>query len=364
MFGKVDFRLFLLLVCFGAVVGIGIIGCGGDEDDDGVNGAANGDNEWIERGYNSTQWIMYIFEGENRYNGSTYGNPDVNDILVDREDVAPLISEPPSYVRTSFFTFHSDGTMEAIIDLHYHLNRQPESYYDFEGSTYSLSGTRFTINLTLGDDVEQTITGTWSNDDVDGGGNTLLALTRDDGRTATYRISNFGVSQKAGPGLDDTLWKLRNINVADSWDYYGSNNGEDRYGNNLVLSDAEVEDILVDDESVAALNNTVGTPKGLRNPTHFARADTVRFNSDGTMEARIYLWGHERDNLNRPILNVALPARGTYSLSGTGFTIKLDLGHGIEQTITGKWYRAGFNGKLLKLKRDDGRTAMFSYHTL
>ena len=133
MFGKVKLFLFLWLVCFGAVVGIGIVGCGGDEDDDGVNGAANGGNEWIERGYNSTNWMMVSLEGEGRYIGSTFENPDVDDILVDREDVAPLMSEPLRFVRTPEFTFHSDSTMEARIDLHYYLDRQPESYYDFEG---------------------------------------------------------------------------------------------------------------------------------------------------------------------------------------------------------------------------------------
>ena len=376
MFGKVNFRLFLWLVCFGAILGIGIIGCGGDEDDDengAGNGAANGGDEWIVpgTGYGVTKWSLVLLDGKNRYldeDKAAYLNPELEDVLLDRESIAALDKNQfglTVFVRTYDLTFYSDGTMEASI-AHYGGNGENlQTVMIDQKGTYSLSGPRFTINVFVSHEadfnvpvgydkgVEQTITGTWSREE-DG-----LTLRRDDGLTAVYELSpyyglsaaNNGIDWILRPGEDSIAWTLRSLD--------GKRSGRDD-----AFYDPEIEDILLDRESVAALENKYIAFAGSEGePIVFVRTNYLRFHSDGTISWFIEVYGRGGRKWNRvdtPYGKIGnITREGTYSLSGTTFTFNVSVGGTVtaEQTITGTWFSTGDE---LKLKRGDGRTAKFS----
>ena len=379
MFRKVNFRLFLWLVCFGAVLGIGITGCGGHEEDD-ENGAAHGGdggNEWIVpgAGYGVTRWRLESINGKNRYlDKAAYLDPEVEDILLDRGSVAALDKNqfgPIVLVRTWELVFYGDGTMEASI-AHYDGNGEnPRAHMRDQEGTYSLSGTRFTINVFVSHDyrfnvpvgydkgVEQTITGTWSREGE------WLTLRRDDGPIAVYELLDYYGLNAANnandwilrPGEDSKGWTLRSLD--------GKRSGTDD-----AFYDPEIEDILLDRESVAALENkyiALGGREGEQ--IVFVRTNNLRFYSDGTIRWLIDVFGRggrKWDGINgewvdTPYGKIGNITRreGTYSLSGTRFTFNVSVGGTVtvEQTITGTWFSTGDR---LKMKRDDGRTAKFS----
>ena len=64
---KLNFCLFLWLVCFGAVLGIGIIGCGGDEEaeveDDSDEGVVI-ENGLLDPGYEYETWYQASIDGK------------------------------------------------------------------------------------------------------------------------------------------------------------------------------------------------------------------------------------------------------------------------------------------------------------
>ena len=379
MFGKVNFRYFLWLFCFCAVLGIGIIGCGGDEDDD-ENDAANGGGEWIVpgAGYGATEWSLESIDGKNRYldrDKAAYLNPELEDILLGRESIAALDKNQfglTVFVRTYSLTFYSDGTMEASI-AHYGGNGENlQTVMIDQKGTYSLPGTRFTINVFVSHEadfnvpvgydkgVEQTITGTWSRE------GDRLTLRRDDGPSAEYELINYSLSSAANianpenanewivrPGEDSKGWTLRSLD--------GKRSGRDD-----AFYDPEIEDILLDRESVAALENKYHALGGREGePIVFVRTNHLRFYSDGTIRWLIDVFGRggrkwEGEWVETPYGKIGNTTReGTYSLSGTRFTFNVSVGGTVtaKQTITGTWFSKGSE---LKMKRDDGRTAKFS----
>ena len=162
MFQQVIPRLFLQLVSIWAVLTIGIIGCGGDDDD----------NEWV------GTWAIESIDGENFE--QSLGEEGANISIV-----------------TNSWTFNDDGTMEAELAIKFEVKEQGLEISG-EGSikmmgTYSLSGSSYTLIPT---EVEGTglfegdaepvgptdeDTGIWSRS-----GNTLT-LNSDDGSTAVLK---------------------------------------------------------------------------------------------------------------------------------------------------------------------------------
>ena len=157
MFQQVIPRSFLWLVSLYAVLTIGIIGCGGDDDD----------NEWV------GTWAIESLDGENLE--QSLGEEGANISIV-----------------TNSWTFNNDGTMEAELAIKFEVKEQGLEISG-EGSmkmmgTYSLSGSSYTLIPT---EVEGTglfegeaepvgpadeNTGTWSRS-----GNTLTLNSDDDG---------------------------------------------------------------------------------------------------------------------------------------------------------------------------------------
>ena len=167
MFQQVIPRLFLWLVSIWAVLTIGIIGCGGDDDD----------NEWV------GTWAIESSDGVSIEQAFVEGFG-----FEEGEEGIDL-----SLVANSW-TFNSDGTMEAELAIKFEVKEQGLELFSGEGSikmmgTYSLSGSSYTL---IPIEVEGTgllegeaepvgptdeDTGTWSIS-----GNTLT-LNYDDGST-------------------------------------------------------------------------------------------------------------------------------------------------------------------------------------
>ena len=166
MFGQIIPRSFLWLVSLCAILIIGIIGCGGDDDD----------NEWV------GTWAMETIDGESLDQdfANDFGDADI-DLSITAND----------------WTFDSDGTMAAEFGMKFKVSEQGLAISG-EGSmkitgTYSLSGSTYTLTPTKVEgtglfegDVEPVgptdeDTGTWSR-----AGNTLT-LNSDDGSTIVFK---------------------------------------------------------------------------------------------------------------------------------------------------------------------------------
>ena len=166
MFSQVIPRSFLWLVSIWAVLTIGIIGCGGDDDD----------NEWV------GTWAMETVDGESLEQDFA---EDFGDAEIDFD------------ITANEWTFDSDGTMEAELGMKFEVSEQG---FEFSGEgsmkmtgTYSLSGSNYTLTPTnvegtglFEEDVElvgptDDDTGTWSRS-----GNTLT-LNSDDGSTIVFK---------------------------------------------------------------------------------------------------------------------------------------------------------------------------------
>ena len=161
MFGQVIPRSFVWFVSLCAVLIIGIIGCGGDDDDN---------NEW------GGTWAMETVDGqslEQSFSGD-FGEDGIN------------VS-----ITTNNWTFNDDGTMEAEIGLKIEA-KEGSSEISANISTkatgtYSLSGSNYTLTITtegeetgfFGDTEEDT--GTWSRK------GSTLTLNSDDGETIVFK---------------------------------------------------------------------------------------------------------------------------------------------------------------------------------
>ena len=165
MFQQVIPRSFLWLVGLCAALIIGIIGCGGDDDD----------NEWV------GTWAIDSIDGES-----------VEQTLAEGEELGIDFS-----ITANEWTFNDDGTMEAEFGMKFEVK---EEGLEFSGQgsarimgTYSLSGSTYTLTPTevegtglFAGEVEPVgptdeDTGTWSRE-----GNTLT-LTSDDGEVIVFK---------------------------------------------------------------------------------------------------------------------------------------------------------------------------------
>ena len=163
MFQQVIPRSFAWLVSLYAVLTIGIIGCGGDDDE----------NDWV------GTWTIETVDGENYEQFLEEDGPEGANVSI----------------VTNNWTFNDDGTMEAEFALKFEVTEQGLEISG-EGSmkmmgTYSLSGSSYTLTPT---EVEGTglfegevvgptdeDTGIWSRS-----GNTLT-LNSDDGSTTVFK---------------------------------------------------------------------------------------------------------------------------------------------------------------------------------
>ena len=168
MFQQAIPRSFLWLVSLGAVLIIGIIGCGSEDDE----------NEWV------GTWAIESIDGESLEQGfaedEEFGDADIDFSITANE-----------------WTFNNDGTMEVEFGMKFALEEQGLAFSG-EGSmkitgTYSLSSDSYTLTPTnvegtglFEGDVEPVgptdeDTGTWSRS-----GNTLT-LNSDDGSTIVFK---------------------------------------------------------------------------------------------------------------------------------------------------------------------------------
>lgn len=166
MFGQVTPRSFLWLASIWAVLTIGIIGCGGDDDD----------NEWV------GTWELDSIDGES-----------FEQALGDTEELEIDLS-----ISANDWRFNNDGTMEWEFTMRFEVKEEGLTI-SAEGSirmmgTYSLSGSNYTLTPTEVEgtgvyegEIEELIsptekdTGTWSTT-----GNTLT-LNSDDGGTIVFK---------------------------------------------------------------------------------------------------------------------------------------------------------------------------------
>ena len=161
MFQQVIPRLFLWLVSIWAVLTIGIIGCGGDDDD----------NEW------GGTWAIESVDGESFEQSfeEDFGGEEINVSII-----------------TNDWTFNDDGTIEAEIrvkieggaggtEITATLSQTATGTYSLSGSSYTLT-LEITYNLFGGAETETEVdTGIWSRK-----GNTLT-LTSDDGEVIVFK---------------------------------------------------------------------------------------------------------------------------------------------------------------------------------
>ena len=166
MFQQVIPRSFLWLVSIWAVLTIGIIGCGGDDDD----------NEWV------GTWAIETIDGQSFEQGFAEEFGDAIELSITANE----------------WTFDSDGTMEMELGMKLEVKEQGLDVSG-EGSikmtgTYVLSGSSFTLTPTevegtglfegeVGVGPTNEDTGTWSRQ-----GNTLtLNTASDDGGTIVLK---------------------------------------------------------------------------------------------------------------------------------------------------------------------------------
>ena len=160
MFQQAIPRFFLYSVSLCVVFIIGIIGCGGNDDD----------NEWV------GTWAMETIEGES-----------LDESLAEGEDLGIDMS-----IVANSWTFNDDGTMEADFGVKAEVKEQGIEF-SVQGSlkimgTYSLSGSNYTLTFTkvvetgILEGAEPPIdssdadTGTWARE-----GNTLTLNSDEDG---------------------------------------------------------------------------------------------------------------------------------------------------------------------------------------
>ena len=163
MFQQVIARSFLWLIPLFAVLIVGIIACGGDEDDDADgNGHENGDvnaNDWV------GTWKIETVNGE-----------DYEQVFV--EDLEEEFGEgvKVSIVANSY-TFKNDGTLESVftfktagkkgdVDVSGTLSLKGTGTYALSGSNYTITATRQEEGTGWFEGEEESFTdddsGTWS----------------------------------------------------------------------------------------------------------------------------------------------------------------------------------------------------------
>ena len=225
VFGKVIFRLFLWLVCFGAVLGIGIIGCGGDEEEEVEEDVAENGDESSDLPEWQGQWYLVSINGKEMAGilaeiveldrdpavdkKATFPGDEIGDIFITDESlqnhqiVHVGVVTLPTSVRTLDVWF--PAPLPSALARHERINAKIASKWIVAvgrdsystsicwcGGTRSFSGSRYTITINLGisgyqpdvgyatEDVEITTTGTWSVEE------NTLTLMRDDGMTAVF----------------------------------------------------------------------------------------------------------------------------------------------------------------------------------
>ncbi len=162
MFQQVIRRSFLWLVSICGVLIIGVIGCGGDSDNDDDGWAGTWEIETVDG-----QSLEQVFEEE-------FGN------------------EVDASFVTNDWTFYDDGTIEVENKIKIEggqggseitatLSQTATGTYSLTGSSYTLT-LEITINFLGGTETEtDEDTGTWSRQ-----GNTLT-LNSDDGETTVFK---------------------------------------------------------------------------------------------------------------------------------------------------------------------------------
>ena len=165
MFQQVIPRSFVWLVSIWAVLTIGIIGCGGDDDE----------NEWV------GTWAIDSTDGES-----------IEQTFAEGEELGIDFSIDPNR-----WTFNDDGTMDVEFGVAFETEEQG-FVISGQGSikimgTYSLSGSNYTLTPTTVEGTgilegepppiaaTDTDTGTWSRE-----GDTLT-LNSDDGSTIVFK---------------------------------------------------------------------------------------------------------------------------------------------------------------------------------
>ena len=167
MFGQVIPRSFLWLVTLCVILVIGMVGCGGDDDE----------NEWV------GTWEMESVDGQNVEQSFAEGFGD---------------AETDLSITANDWTFDSDGMMEVEFGMKFEVK---EGGFELSGEgsikimgTYTLSGSNYTLTptelegtgffegeetISFGDADEDT--GTWSRS------GSTLTLNNDDGSTLVLK---------------------------------------------------------------------------------------------------------------------------------------------------------------------------------
>ena len=154
MFQQVTPRSFLWVVSLWTVLIIGIISCGGDDDDNDWGGTwAADDNQW------AGTWAVESINGLN---------------------YEMFWASLGSSVTTNNITFHDDGTFDIEVTIEGLATTKSMGTYSLSGSNYTASG--FNVSTTAAEETgSDESTGTWSRS-----GNTLT-INSNDGTTIVFK---------------------------------------------------------------------------------------------------------------------------------------------------------------------------------